>query len=109
MPPLRRSAPAPPNAMGARMDKPGRKCGVAAAVLLALAVSAEPIAAQGERQGLPDAAGRDPAAPTDAPRDVPNLELSQSQKETIYQSISNRQAKKDTAPVGFRAAVGARV
>jgi hypothetical protein len=40
---------------------------------------------------------------------VPSLGLSESQQQAIFQSISNRQAKKDTAPPGFRVAVGARV
>jgi len=90
------------------MDKSVRRCGSVAAVLLATAIAVGPAAAQG-------GAGRDspskesPATATDAPRDVPSLELSQSQREAIYQSVSNRQAKKDTAPVGFRAAIGAHV
>jgi uncharacterized protein DUF1236 len=88
------------------------KCVVALAAVMA---AAAPAAAQQDR-GNPPAAevGRDapkdasPAA-TDAPHAVPGLDLSQAQREAIYQSISNRQAKKDTAPVGFRAAVGAQV
>lgn len=88
------------------MDKSVRRCGSVAAVLLATAIAVGPAAAQGDTGN----ASRDsPATATDAPRNVPSLELSQSQLETIYQSISNRQAKKDTAPVGFRAAVGAHV
>ena len=50
-----------------------------------------------------------PASETDAPHNVPSLALSQSQRQTIYQSISNQQTKRDTAPVGFRAAAGAHV
>jgi hypothetical protein len=92
--------------MGAQMDKPVRRCGSVAAVLLAIALAVGPAAAQGENKGSKDFPA---ATATDAPRDVPNLELSPSQGEAIYQSISNRQAKKDTAPVGFRAAVGAHV
>ncbi|HEX9321737.1 MAG TPA: DUF1236 domain-containing protein [Xanthobacteraceae bacterium] len=100
------------------MDKPARRCGFVAAVLLALAIGIGPAAAQGESRGSPDTgnASRDsrsndaPAGTaTDAPRNVPNLELSQSQRDTIYQSASNRQGKRDTAPVGFRPAVGAHV
>jgi len=97
--------------MGAQMDKSDRRCRFVAAVLIATAIAVGPAAAQGDTGH----AGRDspskdsPATATDAARDVPNLELSQSQREAIYQSISNRQAKKDTAPVGFRAAVGAHV
>jgi hypothetical protein len=68
------------------------------AVLLAACLAVGPAAAQG---------GSDRGSP--APRDISRLELSQSQREAIYQSISNRQSKKDTAPVGFRAAVGAHV
>jgi hypothetical protein len=98
---------------GAQMDEPARRCGLVAAVLLAVAMAAGPAAAQGDPKSLPDAArdspSKDAPAATDAPRDVPSLELSQAQREAIYQSISSRQAKKDTAPVGFRAAVGAHV
>ena len=99
------------NTMEAQMDKSVRRCGSVAAVLLATAMAVGPAAAQGGTGN----AGRDspskesPATATDAPRDVPSLELSQSQREAIYQSISSRQAKKDTAPVGFRAAIGAHV
>jgi hypothetical protein len=91
------------------------RCSLIAVVLLAFAVASGPAAAQGESKSLSDTgeAGRDsskqPGTTTDAPRDVPSLELSESQRQAIYQSISNRQAKKDTAPVGFRAAVGAHV
>ena len=88
------------------MDKSVRRCGSVAAVLLATAIAVGPAAAQG---GTGNASRDSPATATDAPRNVPSLELSQSQLETIYQSVSNRQAKKDTAPVGFRAAVGAHV
>jgi hypothetical protein len=93
------------------MDKSVRRSGSVAAALLATVIAVGPAAAQGNT-GNPsrDApATESPATATDAPRDVPNLELSQSQREAIYQSISNRQAKKDTAPVGFRAAIGAHV
>jgi hypothetical protein len=83
---------------------PVRRCGFVATVLLAIAIAVGPAAAQGENKG-----SKDSSAATAAPRDVPSLELSQSQREAIYQSISNRQAKKDTAPVGFRAAVGVHV
>jgi hypothetical protein len=99
------------------MAKPLRRFGSLAAVLLTVAIGAGAAAAQGESKGSSGAGnvGRDapakdsPATATDAPRDVPSLELSQAQREAIHQSISNRQAKKDTAPEGFRAAVGARV
>ena len=79
-----------------------------AAVLVAACLAVGPAAAQvgGERGS---AAREAPAAATDAPRDAPRLELSDTQREAIYQSISNRRSKKDTAPVGFRAAVGAHV
>ena len=99
------------------MDEPVRRCGAVAALLLAATIAAGPAAGQGESKGLPDTgnAARDapakdsgPAA-TDAPRNVPSLELSQSQRDAVYQSISNRHAKKDTAPVGFRAAIGVHV
>ena len=99
------------------MRNPARRFGSIAAALLAIAVAAGPAAAQGESKGSPERGnvGRDspstgsPATTTDAPRDVPGLELSQAQREAVYQSISNRQTKKDTAPVGFRAAIGAHV
>jgi hypothetical protein len=100
------------------MDKLVRGFGASlAALLFALAVASGPAAAQGERKAAPEASdpsrtspGRDsPAVETDAPRAVPGLELSPAQRDAIYQSISNRQTKKDTAPVGFRAAVGAHV
>ncbi|HXN43307.1 MAG TPA: hypothetical protein VN917_03585, partial [Xanthobacteraceae bacterium] len=79
------------------MDQPVRRCSFVAALMLAIAIAVGPAAAQGENKGSKDS----PAAiATDAPRDVPSLELSRSQSEAIYQSISNQQAKKDTAPVG---------
>jgi Protein of unknown function (DUF1236) len=88
------------------MSRSVRRFGSVAAVLLATAIAGGCAAAQSENKSSKDS----PAAiATDAPRDVPSLELSQSQREAIYQSISSRQAKKDTAPVGFRAAVGAHV
>ncbi len=40
------------------------------------------------------------------PAGVPDLKLSKAQKQTIYLSISN-QKQKETAPLDFRAAVGA--
>jgi len=92
--------------MGAQMSKSVRRFGSVAAVLLAAAIAVGYAAAQGENKSSKDSPA---ATATDAPRDVPSLELSQSQREAIYQSISNRQAKKDTAPIGFRAAVGAHV
>src|SRR6266705_6502988 len=50
------------------------------------------------------------AAAQDAPPpDLPELKLNADQKQTIYQSITNQQDKKSTAPEGFRAAVGANV
>ena len=88
------------------MSKSVRRFGSVAAVLLAAAIAVGCAAAQGENKSSKDSPA---ATATDAPRDVPSLELSQSQREAIYQSISNRQAKKDTAPIGFRAAVGAHV
>jgi hypothetical protein len=100
------------------MNGPVRRCGSAATLLLAMAIAAGPAAAQGTGSGSPDAGnvGRDSPAKDspgvsapDAPRDVPSLELSQSQQQAIYQSISTRQSKKDTAPPGFRAAVGAQL
>jgi hypothetical protein len=78
------------------------------AVLLAACLAVGPAAAQGGSD-RGSSAKEGPATETDLPRDIPRLELSQSQREAIYQSISNRQSKKDTAPVGFRAAVGAHV
>jgi Protein of unknown function (DUF1236) len=78
------------------------------AVLLAACLAVGPATAQGgSDRGSPAKEGS--ATETDAPRETSRLELSQSQREAIYQSISNRQSKKDTAPVGFRAAVGAHV
>ena len=55
-----------------------------------------------------DAPAQGPQA-TDAPKDVPNLQLSASQKQTIYQGLTGPQAKNNPEPVGFRAAAGARV
>jgi Protein of unknown function (DUF1236) len=43
------------------------------------------------------------------PRDLPRLDLTPAQKQTIHQSVLNRQDKKSTAPDTFRAAVGANV
>jgi hypothetical protein len=81
-----------------------------------MAIVVGPAAAQGDNKGGLDAGnvGSEPKGPPgasapDAPEGVPKLELSQSQREAIYQSVSTRQAKKDTAPPGFRAAVGAQV
>jgi PBP1b-binding outer membrane lipoprotein LpoB len=88
------------------MSRSVRRFGSVAAVLLATAIAAGCASAQSENKSSKDSPA---ATATDAPRDVPSLELSQSQREAIYQSISSRQAKKDTAPVGFRAAVGAHV
>jgi hypothetical protein len=85
------------------------RCGRVTAMLFGIAIAAVPAAAQREGTGAAGAAKDAPAVATDAPRDVPSLELSRSQRDAIYQSISNRQDKKDTAPMGFRAAVGARV
>lgn len=87
------------------MSRSNRRFSSVAAVLFTSAVAVGCAAAQGENSSKDSPA----AAATDAPLDVPSLELSQSQREAIYQSISSRQAKKDTAPVGFRAAVGAHV
>jgi hypothetical protein len=50
-----------------------------------------------------------PQTSADAPQNIPDLGLSPSQKETIYQSIRNQQAKKNAEPIGFRSAVGAHV
>jgi hypothetical protein len=50
-----------------------------------------------------------PQSSSDAPENVPELGLSASQKQTIYQSIRNQQAKKSPEPIGFRSAVGAHV
>ncbi len=47
--------------------------------------------------------------PTDAPHDVPNLNLTAEQKHTIYQALAGPQAKNNPEPTGFRAAPGARV
>ena len=47
--------------------------------------------------------------PTDAPRDLPDLKLSEEQKHTIYQALAGPQAKNNPEPVGFRAAPGAHV
>src|SRR5260370_36009398 len=88
------------------MSKSVRRFGSIAAVLLAAGIAVGCAAAQGEDKSSKDSPA---ATAADGPRDVPSLELSQSQREAIYQSISNRQAKKDTAPIGFRAAVGAHV
>src|SRR5260370_27721896 len=88
------------------MSKSVRRFGSIAAVEVAAVSVVGDDAAQGEDKSSKDSPA---ATAADAPRDVPSLELSQSQREAIYQSISNRQAKKDTAPIGFRAAVGAHV
>jgi len=78
-----------------------------AAILIAASLTVGSAAAQaGSDTGT---SANDVPAATDAPRNVPSLELSQAQRDAIYQSISNRQSKKDTAPDGFRAAVGAHV
>jgi hypothetical protein len=50
-----------------------------------------------------------PQSASDSPKDVPDIGLSPSQKQTIYQSIRNQQVKKSAEPIGFRAAVGAHV
>jgi len=47
--------------------------------------------------------------PTDAPHDVPNLNLTPEQKHTIYQALAGPQAKNNPEPPGFRPAPGARV
>ena len=47
--------------------------------------------------------------PTDAPHDVPNLQLTPEQKHTIYQALAGPQAKNNPEPPGFRAAPGAHV
>ena len=67
--------------------------------------------AQGQGTGQGGAADQQGPAVTqsDAPQNVPRLDLSEAQRQAIYQSISTRQAKKDTAPPGFRPAVGAQV
>jgi Protein of unknown function (DUF1236) len=81
-------------------------------VAILVAAVAGPAAAQADRKNPPvggDVARDSPPVAADAPSSVPGLDLSQSQRETVHQSISNRQAKKDTAPVGFRAVVGAQV
>ena len=92
--------------------EPARRYCSLAAILLAFAVAVGPVAAQNQSKSLSDTgdAARDPSSKqSDAPSNVPSLGLSESQRQAIYQSISNRQAKKDTAPEGFRAAVGAHV
>jgi hypothetical protein len=43
------------------------------------------------------------------PANTPDLHLTAAQKQTIYQSITNQQDKKSSAPDTFRAAVGADV
>jgi hypothetical protein len=43
------------------------------------------------------------------PPDLPRLDLTPAQRQTIHQSIVNQQDKKSTAPDTFRAAVGANV
>jgi hypothetical protein len=48
------------------------------------------------------------ASPTVDPSTAPDLKLNADQKHTIYLSISN-QKQKETAPLDFRAAVGATV
>src|SRR5207248_1598861 len=85
------------------------RCGLLAALCFAMAVTAGPVVAQdpgksgaGGQQGP----GRSPA---DAPQSVPSLQLSDAQRQAVYQSISTRRSKKDTAPPGFRPAVGAQV
>jgi hypothetical protein len=50
-----------------------------------------------------------PQSTSDAPHDVPDLALSPSQKQTIYESIRNQQVKKSAQPIGFRSAVGSHV
>lgn len=50
-----------------------------------------------------------PQTSSDAPHNVPNLELTPSQKQAVYQSVRNQRAWKSTEPIGFRAAVGAHV
>jgi hypothetical protein len=47
--------------------------------------------------------------PTDAPKNVPDLKLTEAQKHTIHQALVVPQAKNNPEPVGFRAAPGARV
>jgi len=50
-----------------------------------------------------------PQSASDAPHNVPDLALSPSQKQIIYESIRNQGAKKSAQPVGFRSAIGAHV
>jgi hypothetical protein len=50
-----------------------------------------------------------PQTSSDAPRDVPDLALTTSQKQAVYQSVHNQKVLKSTEPIGFRAAVGAHV
>ena len=56
------------------------------------------------------AGGLAAAAAQDAvPSDLPKLDLSTAQKQTIYQSVSSQKDKAGAAPDTFRAAVGASV
>jgi hypothetical protein len=50
-----------------------------------------------------------PQSASDAPHNVPDLALSPSQKQVIYESIRNQSAKKSAQPVGFRSAIGSLV
>jgi hypothetical protein len=89
---------------------PARSCStfIATLILAMTVVAGVQGDARGAEQGGTAAPGGD-ASETDAPQNVPSLGLSQSQRQTVYQSISNQQSKKDTAPLGFRPAVGAHV
>jgi hypothetical protein len=82
----------------------GRVPSLLAALCCTIAAAGGAALAQGTGQG-----GGAGMTQSDAPQNVPRLDLSESQRQAIYQSISTRQAKKDTAPPGFRPAVGAQV
>jgi hypothetical protein len=86
-----------------------RRCGLLAALCLAIAVTAGPVLAQdpGRNGGGGQQSPR--RGPADAAQNVPRLQLSDAQRQAVYQSISTRPSKKDTAPPGFRPAVGAQV
>jgi hypothetical protein len=96
----------------ASRPRPGiepRRCGLFAGLCFAIVVTAGPALAQNPGTsggGGQPSPGRNAA---DAPQNVPSLQLSDAQRQTIYQSISTRRSKKDTAPPGFRPAVGAQV
>ena len=87
---------------------------IAAAALVAGCVQAA--AAEGPSTGKPNSPGVEvapgtpgPQTSSDAPRNIPDLRLTPSQKEAVYQSIHNQKVRKSTEPIGFRAAVGAHV